>query len=73
MNIQGCMKIRQKLCKNLLQSKIFSLNFFRLLFIIISANIVSLAHAGTLEQAKQLHDRLTGVSASQSMLLEMVA
>ena len=73
MNIQDCMKIQQGLCKNLLHSKIFSLVFFRLLVIVISVNIVSLAHAGTLEQAKRLHDRLTGVSASEMTLLEMVA
>ena len=73
MNIQGCMKIRQDLCKNILHLKIFSRGFFRLLVIIISANIVSLAHAGTLEQAKRLHDRLTGVAASEITLLEMVA
>ena len=73
MNIQDRMKIRQGLCKNILHSKIFYRGFLRLLVIIISVNLVSLAHAGTLEQAKRLHDRLTGVAASEMTLLEMVA
>jgi hypothetical protein len=73
MKIQLYMKIRQILCKKQHHMKIFSRAFFRFFTIIIAANIASLAHAGTLEQAKQLHDRLTGVSASEITLLEMVA
>jgi len=47
-------------------------HLFRYLPLIIASNFMSLAYAGSLEQAKQLHDRLTGTPASQATLLEMV-
>jgi hypothetical protein len=73
MKIQLYMKTQQTLCKSLRYTKIFFRGFFRLFALILATNITSLAHAGTLEQAKQLHDRLTGVAAPESTLLEMVA
>lgn len=39
--------------------------------LVITLNSVTSAYAGTLEQAKQLHDRLTGIPASESTLIEM--
>jgi len=60
-------------CENRLMLKTLINCFFGYLAIWIAASSISLAHASTLEQAKQLHDRLTGVAASEITLLEMVA
>jgi hypothetical protein len=65
--------IRLNSYKNRLKPKTFINCFCYYLAIFIAASSISLAHAGNLEQAKQLHDRLTGVSASEVTLLEMVA
>ena len=46
---------------------------FGYFFICLSSSYLSLAHAGSVEQAKQLHDRLTGVPASEATLVEMTA
>jgi len=59
--------------KNRLKLRTFINCFCCCLAIVIATSSISIAHSGTLEQAKKLHDRLTGVSASKSMLLEMVA
>jgi hypothetical protein len=72
MKIQRGMKIRRVTYKNKQNSNIFTHGLFRLLAFIITANLASLCHAGTLEQAKKLHDRLTGVAASEITLLEMM-
>jgi hypothetical protein len=66
-------KIQLNSCRSRPILKTFINCFFCYLPIFIAASSISNTHAGTLEQAKQLHDRLTGVSPSKSMLLEMVA
>lgn len=73
MKLSFRMKIRRFSCQKSQNTKLFSRPFLRLLSLVIFSPVVSFAHAGSLEQAKQLHDRLTGVSASESTLLAMVA
>jgi len=68
MKMQLYMKIR--LISYLTNKK--SKTFLRLFALFIASNLCLYANAGTLEQAKQLHDRLTGIPASESTLLEMV-
>jgi len=70
--IQQWIKIRLVSYQNLQKLKVFSNHFLYLIIILITSNSISIAHSATLEQAKQLHDRLTGIPASQSTLLEMV-
>ena len=76
MKIQRCMKIRliSYLNDNFHKKKVtfFSCRFLFLWAIFITSNVASITYAGTLEQAKQLHDRLTGIPASESTLLDMV-
>ena len=64
--------IRLDSYKNRLKPTTFISRFFCCLALFIATSSISNAHAGTLEQAKQLHDRLTGVSASEITLLEMM-
>lgn len=46
--------------------------FFRTLLVgLVSAGLVSVAHAGPREQAKRIHDRLAGVPASEAVLSSM--
>jgi hypothetical protein len=47
--------------------------FLRGIALLASILFISSSYAGSLEQAKQLHDRLTGVPASEFTLLEIAA
>jgi hypothetical protein len=73
MKIQNCIKIRlitdlkKKKVKKIMNYFIYLLSSFILL------NSVAPIYAGTLEQAKQLHDRLTGIPPSETTLLDMVS
>ena len=68
MKIQLCMKIRLISYLTTKNTK----TFLRLFALLIASNLFLYANAGTLEQAKQLHDRLTGIPASENTLLSMV-
>lgn len=70
MKIQLCMKIR---LISYLTTIIKAKTFLPLFTVLITANLFLYANAGTLEQAKQLHDRLTGIPASENTLINMVA
>jgi len=65
--------IRLHSYKNKLKPQTIANYFFSYMVILFFAGSMSTSHAGTLEQAKQLHDRLTGIAASEITLLEMVA
>ncbi len=69
MKIQLCIKIR--LISYLTTIKVKT--FLPLFTVLIASNLFLYANAGTLEQAKQLHDRLTGIPASENTLISMVA
>jgi len=71
--MQLCKNRQLNSSKNRLKVKTFICCFLAYLAIFIAASPIPNSYAGTLEQAKQLHDRLTGVSASEITLLEMVA
>jgi len=71
--MQLCKNRQLNSSKNRLKVKTFICCFLGYLAIFIAASPIPNSYAGTLEQAKQLHDRLTGVSASEITLLEMVA
>jgi len=72
MKIQKIMKIRLISYLNKKKSKKIVNPFFYFVSIFILSTLVVPTYAGTLEQAKQLHDRLTGIPASENTLLEMV-
>lgn len=73
MKIQLCMKIRLISYLNKKKYRFFYKPFFCLFTVLITSNLATNAYAGNLEQAKQLHDRLTGIPASENTLVEMVS
>jgi len=73
MDTTYCRKNIQKQTRNKFFSRGQMRHFIRLSIVGISCFLSSAALSSTLEQAKQLHDRIAGVPATESTLLEMVA